>query len=480
MDSSCECPDPEDTIVLTPSSLGYTGVMSQPIDGIDPAVAEVPKSPNFPEANMVLAVLILAAAAATIILARTYRRRSKERAAETSESKMERGKRYYEAAEYDRAIRCFEDVIKSDPTAKNPAAHYHFGHALRMRGYLCDAIDEWVACSLDDPDGDLGKEAYQLAQRWRAHQVLHDTEECPQCGAPCRLFDLRCGRCKQELKRTIIPCGVCGRPMIREAQLCIHCLPDEIKVEVASGLDWPVVKTTMVDWEAQLIKSRLESAGIPCVLTGEKGAAIPLTVGYLGEIHVRVTPLQLAEAVELLRVGVSSGDVESVMSDPPPADDSSASERTQTVGVTTSVDGTAQTAAEEAVGVENWTVRPDRLHRFWKRAAFFLLVPVAAVFLWIFVDIDSWRTVSEVDGFKIRQRDIEVSRQEAKEALRGPFDWDVVQKKLNELGRNRLPQAEANILRKHLLAEGDRYHAGLDDMSLVNWGISTGRIRRKG
>ena len=84
--------------------------------------------------------------------------------------------------------------------------------------------------------------------------------------------------------------------MVREAQICIHCLPDDIKTEVSLGTDWPILKTTALDWEAELIRSRLEAEKIPCVLTGEKGRAIPLTVGYLGEIHIRVPVIDLPDA----------------------------------------------------------------------------------------------------------------------------------------------------------------------------------------
>lgn len=209
---------------------------------------------------------------------------------------MELGKRYYESGDFERAITWYERAIKMAPSAKNPEAHFHMGHALRYTNYLCDAIDEWMACYMEDPDGELGREAYREAQRWRAYQIVRDKEECPQCGEDCRLTDLECLRCRAKLTRTLVSCGVCGKAMVKEAQVCLHCLPDNVKLEVALGMDWPVIKTTMLDWEAQLIRSRLDASGILSVLTGEKGSAIPLTVGYLGEIHIRVPAEQAAEA----------------------------------------------------------------------------------------------------------------------------------------------------------------------------------------
>ena len=212
---------------------------------------------------------------------------------------MELGHRFYDEMEYKKASVFFERAIKIDRAAKNPEAHYYLGHCLRHMDYLCDAIDEWMAGYMDDPQGPLAQEAWREAQRWRAHQIVHDKEECPACGTECRLTDMRCRECGVKLKRTLVNCGVCGKTMIKEAQVCIHCLPDDIKAEVAKGT-WPILKTTYLDWEAELIKSRMTTADIPCVLTGEKGSAIPVQVGHLGEIHIRVPMSHLVEAQVLI------------------------------------------------------------------------------------------------------------------------------------------------------------------------------------
>lgn len=304
-----------------------------PLDRIYPDNAEVPDMAKFAEMNTSLVVWILSSAVAVgVILFLCYRwiRRILIREADEltgrTESEilksgrdvlaeffkrypghpsarrvaMELGRRYYNDLDYHKSSHYFQNAIKLDSSAKNPEAHFFQAHCLHRLGYLCDAIDEWMACYMDDPKGALGAEALREAQRWRAYQVVHDTQPCSACGAAYRYTDLKCPRCQADLKRSIIQCGVCGKPMVKEAQICIHCLPDDIKAVVAEGDDWPILKITSLDWEAELLKSRLTAAEIPCVLTGEKGRAIPLTVGYLGEIHVRVPYARLAEAEQMI------------------------------------------------------------------------------------------------------------------------------------------------------------------------------------
>lgn len=213
---------------------------------------------------------------------------------------MELGRRCFDLHDFEKAAGFFEKAVRMDPQAKNPEAHFYLGHACRAQGYLCDAIDEWMACYLENPDGPLAREAYREAQKWRAYQIVRDKVPCHVCGAENGLQDLKCRACRAELKRTIVKCGVCGKEMIKEAQICIHCLPDDIKVEVAAGANWPVVKTTGLDWQAELIRARLEAENIPCVLTGDKNSAIPLTVGHLGQIDIRVPASNLADAKALI------------------------------------------------------------------------------------------------------------------------------------------------------------------------------------
>ncbi len=301
-----------------------------PLDRNYPDFAEVPEVAHFVEFNTSWIVLALAGVVVAIVVNLLFWRHHGSRLADSladlpvekilqresyvlgyfirrnpdhpaaGAAAMVVARRKFDAMNFEASADFYESAIRLGGSAKNPEAHFHLAACLRQLGYLCDAIDEWMAAYLDDPDGQWGRESLREAQRWRAYQVVRDKRPCPACAADTRLSDLRCPRCDVDLNRTVIPCGICGKSMIKEAQVCIHCLPDDIKVEVARGVDWPIVKTTTLDWEAQMIKSRFDMDGIPCALTGEKGSAIPLTVGYLGEIHIRVPLTHLSAARDLL------------------------------------------------------------------------------------------------------------------------------------------------------------------------------------
>lgn len=305
-------------IMLEPQGLNY------------PDFAEVPKEARFAEFNTSLVALILTAVAILILMRTLYRRWFGTQAlAELSRATpeeipkqdslllaafcrkypahpfiktaaMEMGGRNLDDLNFETAAHYFKTAIRAGGAEHNPDAHFFLAECYLKMDYLCDAIDEWMACYLDDPSGPRAAESFRRAQRWRAHQIVHDREECFSCGADCRITDLKCERCGADLKRTVLACGVCRKPMVKEAKICIHCLPDEIKAEVAAGTKWPVLKMTTLDWEAEMIKSRLEAEGIPCTLTGERNRAIPLTVGYLGEIKVRVPFEHLKDAKELI------------------------------------------------------------------------------------------------------------------------------------------------------------------------------------
>lgn len=64
---------------------------------------------------------------------------------------------------------------------------------------------------------------------------------------------------------------------------------------------WTTVATATGMLQAQLLKSVLESAGIPVVLKYESiGQIYGLTLDGLGEVQVQVPPDRLEEARELL------------------------------------------------------------------------------------------------------------------------------------------------------------------------------------
>ncbi|MBI4178495.1 hypothetical protein HY522_03605 [bacterium] len=390
------------------------------------------------------------------------------------------GRRYFDRQDYERAADYLEMAVKRGRDAKNPEAHFYLGHACRQLGYTCDAIDEWMACYMDDPEGPLAKEAFREAQRWRAFQVVKDKVPCPECGANCRLIDFHCSQCKADLHRTLVTCGVCGKSMIKEAQLCIHCLPDEIKAEVAEGSAWPVVKTTGLDWEAKLLQDKLAAEDIPSVLTGEKGSAIPLTIGYLGEIHIRVPVACVAEARAI------------VQSDAPPEVIQTAADHPQEADRHARESGHPDAFVRENPeeldsrlrGNDTEITSPHRLsYLTYSPLVWILLGFCILMSAWFFYIMGGWTVISTVDGEKIRERDISVSIHESVDLVTGPPKGSsgmVRQTMARNMEKDRLRHLEAKILRQHLIAKGtsDQQQLKLDDNALVQWGMASGRIKR--
>lgn len=464
---------------------------ANPVNQNSPDFAEVPDVAHFVEVNASLIALVVAAVLVGILMWVMYRRwfgaHAAARLANMPEEEilnqdwivlsnfcrlypdhpsaplvaMELGRRFYESLEYKKAVSFFEQAVRLGRGAKNPEAHFYLADSLRHLDYVCDAIDEWMACYMDDPHGPLAQKAFREAQRWRAYQIVRDKEECPQCGAECRLTEMRCRRCDADLKRTLVQCGVCGKMMVKEAQICIHCLPDDIKAEVAAGTDWPILKTTMIDWEAELIKSRLASDGIPCVLTGEKGCAIPLNVGHLGEIHIRVPISNLSDAQQIVaKVRAESGGPES-------------SEDADFLSVPPDVESSPSVLP----GVPP---RPEERGLFLRLMKGIFIIAMLVGIGWLFYEMGDLVVVSTVDGEKIRERDVGVSIHDPAVFEPGrPVYLSKRKENARLLRQQKLEKAEAVLLRKHLASAGDTGSAAMDDMSLLDWGRVSGRIVRK-
>ncbi len=64
-----------------------------------------------------------------------------------------------------------------------------------------------------------------------------------------------------------------------------------------------VVYTTYGALRAEVIKSKLESAGIPAMLKSEAQSVIPMTVDGIGKVEVLVEKNREQEARELLEIG---------------------------------------------------------------------------------------------------------------------------------------------------------------------------------
>jgi len=70
---------------------------------------------------------------------------------------------------------------------------------------------------------------------------------------------------------------------------------------------WVVVFESGTDYESDLVRNRLDDAGIPAVVLTQRDHAFNLTVGYLAQVHVLVPPEQAEEAAALLASPPATG-----------------------------------------------------------------------------------------------------------------------------------------------------------------------------
>lgn len=74
-----------------------------------------------------------------------------------------------------------------------------------------------------------------------------------------------CPNCKYEYFKGIDKCPDCGAELVDE-------LPTEI---ILNEADWVVVYTTSFDYEAEMLKGNLESAGISATILSQKDSSFP-------------------------------------------------------------------------------------------------------------------------------------------------------------------------------------------------------------
>lgn len=65
--------------------------------------------------------------------------------------------------------------------------------------------------------------------------------------------------------------------------------------------DWVTVFTSGTDYEADLVRDRLDDSGIPAVVLTQRDHAFNLTVGDLAAVRVMVPPDRAQEAVDLIQ-----------------------------------------------------------------------------------------------------------------------------------------------------------------------------------
>ena len=87
--------------------------------------------------------------------------------------------------------------------------------------------------------------------------------------------------------------------------------------------DWVSIFRTGTDYEADLVRDRLDDSGISAVVLTQRDHAFTLNVGELARVHVMVPPEQVEDAVALLEQQLSDEELEEAVlgadPDAPPA-----------------------------------------------------------------------------------------------------------------------------------------------------------------
>ncbi len=65
---------------------------------------------------------------------------------------------------------------------------------------------------------------------------------------------------------------------------------------------WSVVFESGTDYEADLVRNRLDDAGIPAIVLTQRDHAINLTIGNLAQVRVLVQPEHVEAAARLLSI----------------------------------------------------------------------------------------------------------------------------------------------------------------------------------
>ncbi len=98
-----------------------------------------------------------------------------------------------------------------------------------------------------------------------------------------------CPNCKYEYISGIKKCPDCGAELVDE-------LPPEI---ILNESDWVVVYTTSFDYEAEMLKDNLESAGISATILSQKDSSFPAP-GDLSIIKLLVKKVDAENAIAFL------------------------------------------------------------------------------------------------------------------------------------------------------------------------------------
>lgn len=99
-----------------------------------------------------------------------------------------------------------------------------------------------------------------------------------------------CPECNAEYEDTVNLCSDCGVQLIEKPVF------EEVEEKYK---DWEIVYSTPQLYEAEMVRTNLETAGIESVILEQKDSSFPLG-GELGEIKVLVPKYRVKEAMILL------------------------------------------------------------------------------------------------------------------------------------------------------------------------------------
>ena len=86
---------------------------------------------------------------------------------------------------------------------------------------------------------------------------------------------------------------------------------DKAGAESAAAGEWVAIHETNTDYEAEIVRDRLDDAGLRAVVDTKRDHAFSLTVGDLARVFVRVPASEASEARAILRSApVSDRDLE--------------------------------------------------------------------------------------------------------------------------------------------------------------------------
>lgn len=133
-----------------------------------------------------------------------------------------------------------------------------------------------------------------------------EIETCQFCGSeiePGLLYCPNCGKvffwriedededieCENHFGKTASGvCVICGKPLCND---CAVEIDGKVYCKEENHRDyeknWEVIYRTPVEYEAEMIKANLESAGIPCVVFSQKDHAYFMTIGF-GDVKILV------------------------------------------------------------------------------------------------------------------------------------------------------------------------------------------------